>query len=437
MQMHMEQSLKQTVRPQMIQSAQVLQLNTVELQQYLTELSLENPLMEFIAPSAPYEHKQEAPRRTDEQNRIYERQEQENARDPWNTIHTGSETLSDALTAQLNAMALDPMRRKILSHMIHNLEPTGYLCVPVQDIRNAFGCTEETMQELLALLHSMEPLGVGARNLSERLCIQLQHLYPEEKTALIIAREELELLGKNPLPALAKKLRKSLDEIRSACDLIRSLNPRPGTAYSDGSQMQYIYPELLVFQDGDKGQVVLNEHHIPSIKVNDYYLQMLSSCDSEETVAYINQKKEQLEWIRQCIDQRNQTLLALGDLIYHTQQEFFRNGPGHLKVFTQAEAAKALNVHESTVSRAVRDKHLQCIWGTFPLRYFFPQGMQKRDLICNRIQQLIAREDKYRPLSDQALSEILTREDLAISKRMVSKYRSEMRIPDASSRRKY
>lgn len=437
MQMQIEQATKQAVRPQMIQSAQVLQLNAAELQQYLEELSLENPLMEFIAPPAPYEQKQDLPRYTDEQNRIYDRQENENARDPWNSIASNTETLADTLLFQLNGISLDPSRHRILEYMIHNLEPNGYLSIPLQDIQNTFGCTETTLEELLDILQNMEPYGVGARNLNECLCIQLRQLYPREQTALAIARDALELLGKNQLPALAKKLRKSMDEIRSACDLIRSLNPRPGAAFSDGRGMQYIYPELLVFQNGDTGRVMLNEYHAPSVKINEYYLQMLNSCDSGEAVEYLTQKKEQLEWVQQCIEQRNQTLLALGNLIFQTQQDFFRNGPGYLKVFTQAEAAKQLNIHESTISRAVREKHLQCIWGTFPLRYFFPQGMQQRDSICNRIQQLVAQENKYHPLSDQTVSEILTKEGLPISKRMVSKYRAELKIPEASSRKKY
>ena len=119
------------------------------------------------------------------------------------------------------------------------------------------------------------------------------------------------------------------------------------------------------------------------------------------------------------------------------QQDFFTNGPGHLKPFTQTSAAKILNVHESTVSRAIRDKYLQCIWGTFPLQYFFQQGMEQRDSICSRIRQIILEEGKFHPLSDQAISEILAQEDLQISKRMVSKYRAELKIPEASVRRKY
>ena len=437
MQMKIEQKAKPAVRPQMIQSAQLLQFNTAELKQYLEELSMENPLMEFITPPVPSVQKQEYPMSKDEQNRIYERQERENTHDPWNSISDNSETLADTLLFQLNSLSLKTRHRRMLEHIIYSLDPKGYLATPLQDIQVAFGCSEETLTYLMDILHDMEPYGAGARNLSECLCIQLRHLHPSETTALEIARNELELLGKNQLPALAKKLKKPLEEIRHACDLIRSLNPRPGASYGNGRNMQYIYPELFVVQDKDSGHVLLNEANTPAVKVNAEYMQLFKDCDSPETLSYLAQKKEQLEWVQQCILQRNQTLLSLGNLIFETQQSFFRNGPGHLKPFTQAAAAAQLGVHESTISRAIRDKYLQCTWGTFPLQYFFPQGMEHRDSICSRIRQLILEEDKFHPLSDQAISDILTREDLAISKRMVSKYRTELKISEASVRRKY
>ena len=208
MQMKIEQKAKLAVRPQMIQSAQLLQFNTAELKQYLEELSLENPLMEFSAPAVPYTQKQELPRNQDEQNQVYERQERENSQDLWNSIPDNSETLADILLFQMKGLSLKSRHRRILEHMIYSLDPNGYLSTPLQDIQAVFGCTEETLSHLLGLLQGMEPYGVGARNLSECLCIQLRQLHPSETTALEIARNELELLGKNQLPALAKKLKK-------------------------------------------------------------------------------------------------------------------------------------------------------------------------------------------------------------------------------------
>lgn len=251
-----------------------------------------------------------------------------------------------------------------------------------------------------------------------------------------IARDELELLGKNQLPALAKKLHQPLEAVLHARDVILSLNPRPGASYGDGGCMPYIYPELLVFQEKGEFHIRLNESQPLTVQFNDSYMRMLQD-NSGEVAAYLQKKKEQLEWVQQCIVQRNQTLLSLGNLILYEQQAFFSGGSGCLRNYSQAEAARSLRVHESTVSRAIQGKYLQCTWGIFPLQYFFPQGLARRDEICSRIQQMISQEDKRHPLSDQALCAALEEAGLSISRRMVSKYRASLKIPDAGSRRKY
>lgn len=434
MQTQMDQSLKQAASQKMIQSAQILQLNTAELHQYLQELALENPLMEFISPTVNCEPRRDLPKAIDEQNRSYDRQERTTARDLWNTDVT--QTLSDALLFQLGGMALSLDKRRMLEHMIYNLDSNGYLSIAPEDIQTAFGCDEATVAEALTILQSLEPCGVGARDLSECLCIQLQRLHPNEKTAIEIARNELELLGKNQLPTLARKLRQPLEAVLHARDVIRNLNPRPGASYDDGGCMPYIFPELLVSQKDGCFHVALNESQPLTVQFNESYLRMLAD-DSGEAAAYLEKKKEQLEWVQQCIAQRSQTLLAIGNLILEAQQPFFRSGPGYLRIFTQAEAAGAMHVHESTISRAIHGKYLQCSWGVFPLQHFFPQGLQQRHEICRHIQQMIAREDKSHPLSDQALCTALEEAGYSISRRMVSKYRESLKIPEAGSRREY
>lgn len=437
MQLKNELLQRQTLSPQMVQSMQILQLNTVQLEDYLQNLSLENPLMDFLAHPETHPRKQEVPVYPDPQNRAYDRQEQEHRNDPWSSISAPGESLTDTLLLQTSTMQLDSMDLKILRHMIHSLEPSGYLETSFEQIQRYFGCGEDTISRALSILQSLEPLGVGARNLSECLLIQLRNRFPGEETARIIAQDYLELLAKNQLKQLSKLLHKSLEEIKHACDLIRSLDPRPGSAYQNGREMQYIHPELLVFQDADSLQICLNEHQIPVISISGYYLDLMQKNHNEEVSAYLNQKREQLEWVQQCIAQRNETLLSLGRLILEVQEDFFRKGPGYLKVFTQADAARLLGIHESTVSRAIRDKHLQCMQGIYPLSHFFPQGLEQKDGIRSRIRDLIGSEDKYHPLSDQAISDALALEGHVVSKRLVTKYRNEMQIPNTSSRRKF
>ena len=437
MQLKNEQIQKQTLRPQMIQSMQILQLNTVQLEEYLQNLSMENPLMEFVSRTESFAPKQPSPTYPDQQNRAYDKLEQERRNDLWSSISAPDESLADALMLQITTLHLDPMDQKILKHMIHCLEPNGYLVTSLDHIRSCFNCEEETISRLLQILQSLEPMGVGARNLSECLLIQLSSRFPQEETARIIAQDHLELLGKNQLKQLAKVLHKSVEEINHACNLIRSLEPRPGAAYHDGQKMQYIHPELLVLQEENTLTITLNEHQVPAINISGYYLDLMQEEHNPEVSTYLNQKKQQLDWVQQCISQRNETLLSLGKLILEVQQDFFLKGPGCLKAFTQADAAKQLGVHESTVSRAARDKHLQCMWGIYPLSHFFQQGLSQKDEIRSRIHSLIDREDKYSPLSDQAISDALALEGHSISKRLVTKYRNEMQIPNTSGRKKF
>lgn len=436
MQLKNEPLQKQILAPQMIQSMQILQFSNLQLQEYLENLSLENPMMEFTPPASHYEARQEQPRHRDEQNQAYERIESDRLKDPWGNIAAG-ETLAEILLFQIRGMSLSGQERRILTYLIHNLESSGYLPVSVEDTRQVFGCSTETVERMLAILQNLEPSGVGARNVSECLCIQLCQNHPGEALALEIARNHLELLGKNQMKQLSRLLKTPLEEVLRACDLIRRLNPRPGAAFGDGRNLQYIHPELSVLQDRTGFQVVLNDHDVPAVQMNGEYLSLLQESEDGLAIAYLTKKKAQLEWVQQCILQRNKTLLSLGELILENQLDFFRKGPGNLRQFSQAEAARLLGVHESTISRAIRDKHLQCLWGTFPLQHFFPQGLQQKDVIRSQIRQLIAKENPLQPLSDQAIADALAQQELRVSKRLVSKYRNELGIPDASIRQKY
>ena len=437
MELQMKTSQKLGVSQRMIESSEILQMNLDELRQYLENLSLENPLMELEPPPAEQKYDIRRSSAPDEQNRVYERQDRKDSQDLWNLNTKNTETLSDSLISQLGGLKLTHAERRILEYMILNLEPSGYLGMELQDIAEAVEAPLEEVTKMLQFLQTMEPDGIGARSLPECLCIQLQKNHPEDETAFAIAREYLEMLGKNQLPALAKKLHRPLDEILRACRVIRSLNPRPGASFGDRRYMQYIHPELVVVKFQGYYDILLNDAALPPIRFNSFYLDMLQNHDSGEVTSYLSEKKKQLDWITQCMEQRNKTLLSLGRLIVQKQQSFFQNGPGYLTSFSQAEAAALLNIHESTVSRAVKDKFLQCSFGIFPLGYFFVQGMEEKDRIKRRIRELIETEDKRHPLSDQKISDRLAAEDLSVSKRLVTKYRNELGIREAAGRKEF
>ncbi len=436
MQIELTPAQKLNISGRMIQSSEILQMSLPELGQYLEQLALENPLMELESPPVEYEHTVQLSYAQDDQNPIYDRQDRKDALDPWNRGTDMTETLEDSLFFQLNDLSLTDRQRHIMEYMILNLETSGYLEMSLDEIADETESDPDELLTLLSLLQTLEPDGIGARSLPECLCIQLKKQYPEDRVAYAIASQHLELVAKNQMTILARRLQVSLEEVLRACRVIRSLNPKPGSCYGDRKYVSYIRPELAVVKFSDHYDIVLNDSLLPPIRYNEEYMRMLTDS-SGQVSDYLSEKKRQLDWISQCVARRNETLLSLGKLIVQKQQSFFLHGAGHLKSFSQAEAASALQIHESAVSRAVKDKFLQCTYGVFPLSYFFVQGLDERDRIRGRIRELIDAEDKNRPLSDQALANLLEQEHLKVSKRLVTKYRNEMRIPDSARRRRY
>lgn len=437
MDIKLQPSQKQTITYQMIQSSEILQMNNMELEVYLQNLALENPLLDFEEPSEDDIRKKEWLNGLDEQNRVYEKQERQEASDPWNLDTAMTETLEDSLLLQVNALDLPYSKAHILNFLIQSLESSGYLTTPLEEIANACHCTLAEAEELLKLLQTLEPDGIGARSLTECLSIQLKKQAPDQELALLIVQHYLDLLGKNQIPAMARALHRSQKEVLEACCLIRSLNPKPGSAFGDRHYMPYIRPELVIIRFDGYYDILLNDSSIPTFRMNAYYLELLKEGGTGEAAKYLKAKKEELDQIQENIRRRSSTLLFLGKLIVEHQQDFFLHGPGHLHTFLQSSAASILGVHESVISRAASDKYLQCQYGVFPLSYFFVQGMDQKDEIKHRIQDYIAKEDKMHPYSDQKLSDLLAEDGLTVSKRLVTKYRTAMNIPAMSGRRIY
>ena len=406
MNMELRPSLKQTITHQMIQFSEILQMNNMELEVYLQNLALENPLLDFEEPPEEDIRKKEWLNTLDEQNRFYEKQERQEASDPWNLDTAMTETLEESLLLQVNGLDLPDEKVRILHFLIQSLENNGYLSTPLEEIASVCHCSLTEAAEALALLQTLEPDGVGARTLGECLSIQLKKIAPDQALALRIVQDYLDLLGKNQIPAMARALH------------------RP-------------QKELVIIRFDGYFDILLNDSSIPALRMNSYYLELLKEGKTEDTARYLRKKKEELEQIQSSIRQRSGTLLSLGKLIVEHQQDFFLHGPGHLHTFLQTTAASILRVHESVISRAARDKYLQCQYGIFPLSYFFVQGMDQKDEVKNKIRDFIEREDKSHPYSDQKISDLLAAEGTNVSKRLVTKYRTAMQIPAMSGRRFY
>lgn len=443
---------KQVLSQRMIQSMEILQMNALELDHFLKELSLENPLLELEdiqetpAQKSELQRKLEWLEAADEQNRIYYSQEyeEEDTRDAWNFPHDQEESLPQYVLAQLIPLTENERDQQIFYYLAYSLDSRGYLEDMPESLISSFGLNEEEAAEYLRCFQSVDPAGVGALNLKECLLLQLQRRGNKSALATTIIDQHLELLGKNQLPKIASATGAPLEEVRKASLAIKALNPIPSSGFSSRESLKYIQPDVTVVKFPGYFEILLNDHLHSQVSISPYYLRMLKQDSDSEAQDYMNEKLKQAEWIMACIKQRGNTLTAVTRALIEFQQDFFEHENGLLKPLRLIDVAKKLDVHESTVSRAVRDKYLQCSRGVYPMNYFFTHSVaaegnavltpeQLKSRICN----LIEGENKKKPYSDQKLTNLLKEEGASISRRTVAKYRVEIGIADASGRKNY
>lgn len=446
----MELRQGQTLSPRMLQSMEILQMGSQELLEYIQETAQENPVLdlESMAGSDSFElmrRKVEWLESTDVQNQAYYHQDKGEDTDPlanYGGVETGEENLYRYVLSQLQGLKVDPALMEAAEFIVESLNQSGWLDEDVPELAAALPCSEERMAAALELVQSLEPAGVGARGLSECLRLQLVRR-GEEGAVLHIVEEHLDALAKNQYGLIARALDITQQEAREAGERIRALDPRPGTGFAARENLAYITPDVILVTFPDHFELLTNDYFFPTLRLSGYYQDLMKGSDDSEVREYLSGKLSQAKWVVRSIEQRRSTLISCARAISRRQEDFFRLGPGHLRPMTLADVAGDLGVHESTVSRAVRDKYLQCSMGVYPLSYFFSRSLGTEGEAASPdgakalLKRLIAKEDKSRPLSDQKLSEHMAREGYELARRTVAKYRDELGIPGASGRKVY
>lgn len=455
MELSLKTEQKQLLSQKMIQSAEILQMTAVQLEEYLNEQELENPVMELTEKAPEKFDRGELEKYQwicahDEQNRyLYQKVEaSEDDLPEWNMDLDEPENLRDHLWSQLVAGSYEPRKEAALQYMLECLDTRGYFTDSLQEAADRCHLSLEEAEELLGMIQELEPYGVGARSLEECLCLQLRR-----QGRLTDGLEEfichyLEKMAKNQLPAIAKGMGVSLDTVKQYCAVIRTLNPKPAARFSDVRQLSYIIPDVVIVKFKGHFDILLNESLYPDISLNQEYVSMCSRQEDPEVKKYLLDKIHQTEWIKQCIAQRNVTLFSVVKEILARQEEFFLNGKNFLKPLRMRDVAEGLGIHESTVSRAVRQKYLQCTWGIFPLSYFFAKAACTDDStqaqteatssdVKRILAELVEAEDHKKPYSDRVIAELLGSRGYVVSRRTVAKYREQLGIPGATGRREY
>lgn len=409
---------KQTISQGLIHMVNLLQMNRQDLLVYLEEQSMENPLLEV-------------------DDAIYSYMPSESEENWIEQLEGRKESLRDDLMEQLMLESHDPEEMRVLENMIYSLDENGFLREAAPEIAKRCETTEKMVQTCRKKIQDLEPAGIGAGNLKECLMIQLRRLPRRNPAAEEIVENYLDLVAKNHISSIARKMGCSVAPVRKACALIQSLNPRPVNGFYEEENIKYILPDFMIWRKGNGLVIEAADRSQDFVGVSRLYLEMESL--SPDDASYIREKTKEAEEVIRMLGNRKQTLQKVMETITERQKRFFMEGQKQLKPLSMKDVADQMGIHESTVSRAVSGKYFQCEWGVFPLKYLFVRGTAKDqasvDEIKERLRQLIDQEDKKKPWSDMKLQRLLTEEGYKISRRTVAKYRAQMNLKDASGRK--
>ena len=355
------------------------------------------------------------------------------------------ETLQDYLLLQLTFSDLKDRDKKIGRYLVEGIDDNGYLTVDTDQTAAAFGVKACTVERILKVIQGFEPVGVGARSLEECLLIQLEAKGFKDESLDYVIKNHLNDLAENKIQYIAKSIGLTVLQVQAMADLIRTLDPKPGMAYSSGEQIRYVVPDVIIEKEDDGYEIVTNDSTIPSLKVSSYYMNLVkNNKDDEDLQKYLNDKYNSALWLIKSIEQRKRTIFKVSEAVMKLQTEFLEKGEKYLKPMTLKQIADAVGVHESTVSRSINGKFIQTPRGVYEIKYFFSSGVGSgsgeglsSNSIKTFIKEIIDGEDPKKPCSDQDMVEILSEKGIEISRRTVAKYRESMNILSSSKRRRY
>lgn len=424
---------KLRLSPQMRLSLNLLQLPLIRLKEYISEEIEKNPLLELIDSEhiPPKAQLSEVPwTEEDEEKRQYRE-----------SLITKPPSLQEHLLRHLHLLTNSTEERKIGELIIGNIDDDGYLRCSMEEIAESAKTTKSKAERALDLIQSFDPSGVGARELRECLLLQLKAKEKEGSLAGQIVDKYLSLLEKKRFDYIAKKLKVPVETIKAALKEIASLEPKPGRSFSAERAIRLI-PDALLSKNKEGYEVILNDWELPRITINDKYKKMLKQKTTpEDAKEYLKGRLKAAKGLIDAVNRRKETIQKVIEEIAYVQRDFIYKGVANFKPMTLERIAKRIGKHKSTVSRAITNKYLQTSHGIFELRYFLNSGIKQKNgeylsskTIKSKIKDLIKNENKENPLSDQKILEQLNQEGIFISRRVVAKYRAQLKILPSMSR---
>ena len=461
---NLDLSLKQqlTLTPQLQQAIKILNMSALELQQEISQMLAQNFMLEakseFSLESTREEDGEPAEGLTDilSDELEYDAEWDDHYDHDWQDHQpyqeeapnleqfvSHSPDLGEYLCEQIAQMPIDATLKHNAEILVYLLDENGYFYENIKEVSEKHQTSETAMRKALAVVQSCLPSGVGARSLEECLNLQIA-LLPRDTPYLellerIMARH-FPFIAKNP-KMIRQRLNISEEDYNHAIALLKSLDPLPGQNFSNTAP-QFVQPEIIVREKNGISYVETGDTLRPDIELNTAYAKLVEHCAEKDRVLLSAQLQE-ARWFLTALDKRADTVKRVAAVIVAIQQDFFQEGPTAMRPLTRQKVAEMLDIHESTVSRAVNGKYLTCKRGIYELRYFFSTQLENSDgdeqsatAIKAIIEKIIQNEDPKRPLSDQAISDLLAKEGQQVARRTISKYRELMNIPATAQRRK-
>ena len=378
----MSATYKQTPSPQETQFAGVLQMGVQELRDYVETALQENPVFELSDPGEEmledpnFARKREWLEAGDWQDSYYQGQDEEDgSRDPLSRMGyylSDENDLSRFVLSQFIGTKLEPEVLQAVELLCDRLDDDGFLSEAPAELAASLGVSDAVISRALTELQAADPAGVGARDRTECLSLQIERHAGDHRLARIIVEQFMDELAENGYGAISRKTGASEALVREECDLIRSLNPRPGTGFSRRENLSYVTPDVLVLPGEDeKLEVQVNGGGLPPLDLSVYYSNLLLETPDEEVRLYLSEKLNQARSIVENINGRQALLERCAKKIVAEQEEFFRKGHGYLRPLELQQAADALGVSKEWIRCAVKDKYLQCPQGIYPMSWFF------------------------------------------------------------------
>lgn len=445
-----EQSQRLVMNPVLLQSLRILAMNAQDLGELAEQTLLNNPVLEEVTP-----YKEGLQSYLQEYYSAGMRGVPAQAAGAGSSELTGkeaervadrSETLTDSLHRQLGMTKAEEPVRSICAYLIDSLDEGGYLGVSPEEVV-AIGrgmLSEKQVLAAIELLQGFDPAGIGARDASECLMLQLLRRGELDEIYEGLLTEDLAELSRNHIKELARKYGQSPAEIQRRADVIRTLHPMPGSAFGEGEKTVYLLPDVLLEKSEDGFTAVVNERLVPSLRVSAYYESLMKEgAADKETQAYLTEKVEQAVRFLNAIAQRKETIRKIAQSITDHQTAFLKGDAKDLRPLTMRQVAEEAGVHISTVSRTVRGKYMECPKGLLELRSFFSAGLSGAEGGISStgakavLADILSQEDKSKPYSDETIAGLMQERGITISRRTVAKYRGQLGIPGASKRRRY